>query len=324
MRFLYLALVLSSTLFGSTCQYTIYPSDVSGDGFVIDKEGTWCLADDVIYDPTNSNPAITIKASNVQLDLNEKMLTQASKAKPFVVGIAVAPNVTNITISNGEVKNFSQAGIFVNPPVSLELFTTKAADKKALQAKKGKNLLDMAANSSQVVLDWQPRDQVSDIAIFELTAENNGLPSFPFAGVNGMGGIVVFNTVEVTIYECSCLNNYFSGITGVDVEDFVLADSICEESKASLFVGGANTFALGALFASFTTGSQDIVIRNCSFSAAAESENSIGLFFNKISDNSYPVDGVEIEDIEAPIGEDDAGGMLLLNVDNVSLRNITI
>ncbi len=337
MRFLYLALAATQALFASSestsdfyfltsesekekhtlsCEYVIYPSDVAGDGFVIDKEGEWCFAYDIDYDPVNSNPAITIKVSNVTLDLNGKQLTQNSKNQPFVVGIAVASDVSNVHITNGVVSNFSQAGIFVNPPAATT--AKRMVGTKSIQAKTGKNLIDMAGEN----LSTEP---VSGVTISEITAENNGRPNLPFAGINGMGGIIIFNSSNVSIYECSCLNNYFSGITGLDVVDFFLEDSVCENSKASFLIGTNSTFALGALITSYLEGSRDIHIRNCTFAIQPEGENSIGLFINRMSDSSIPIDTVEISDIEAPTNEEaESGGILLLNVDNVSLKNISV
>ncbi len=336
MRYLYLALAVSQTLFASSestdfyymtsvseeekhtlsCRYVIYPSDVTGDGFVIDKEGEWCFAYDIEYDPANANPAITIKASNVTLDLNEKRLTQSTKNQPFVVGIVVASDVSDVHITNGVVSNFSQAGIFVNPPAVQA--AKKGVGTKSIQAKIGKNLIDMAGESLS-------SEQVYGVTISEVTAENNGRPNLPFAGINGMGGIIVFNSSNVSIYECSCINNYFSGITGLDVVEFFLEDSVCENSKGSFLVGTNSSFALGALIASYVAGSRDIHIRNCSFNVQHEGENSIGLFINRMSDSSAPIDTVEISDIEALTSQEpESGGILLLNVDNVSLKNISV
>lgn len=186
-----------------SCDYMIYASDIIPNGFVIDKEGQWCLEESVEYDPANSNPAITIAASNVTLDLNSKVLAQSASDEPFVIGIAIKEDVSNVTVVNGTVENFTQAGVFVNPPSSLPLGEYTGPSNKA----------------------------ATHIEVSYVRAMNNGMSGFERAERNGMGGIVVFNANDVTIFQCEAVDNYFCDLLITDVKECSVEESYVDSTK---------------------------------------------------------------------------------------------
>ena len=92
----------------------IYQSDIGSSGLLLNNPGDYYLAENVFFQPTVDNlQAIVIGASDVKLCLNNKTLTQTGPATG-VIGILV-DGVSNVTISGGNVVNFSQYGIAVNP-----------------------------------------------------------------------------------------------------------------------------------------------------------------------------------------------------------------
>jgi hypothetical protein len=115
-------------------QTVIYSKDVNrkGKAFVIEKPGYYKLGEDIVFKPRTSKSdskgsssrrskkiaaapntiAITIKANNVYLDLNNHTISQAG-LQPNVTGISVLGN--NIAITNGSIRNMSQFGIVLNP-----------------------------------------------------------------------------------------------------------------------------------------------------------------------------------------------------------------
>lgn len=116
-------------------QTVIYSKDVNRKGkpFVIRKPGYYKLGEDIVFkprtskssrkgsgsgrskriaaDPTNA-VAITIKANNVYLDLNDHTIIQVG-SRPNVTGVSVFGN--NVAITNGSIRNMSQFGIVFNP-----------------------------------------------------------------------------------------------------------------------------------------------------------------------------------------------------------------
>lgn len=186
-----------------SCDYIIYASDIIPNGFTIDKEGQWCLEESVEFDPANSTPAITIAASNVTLDLNSKVLSQSASDQPFVIGIAINEGLSNVTVVNGTVENFTQAGIFINPPSSLPLGEYTGPS----------NL------------------QASSIEVSYVRAMNNGMSGSDRAELNGMGGIVVFNAKDVTIFQCEAVDNYFCDLLITDVKGCSVEESYVDSTK---------------------------------------------------------------------------------------------
>lgn len=102
------------------CTYEIHASDIGTTGYTITKPGTYCLVDDVVFNPPTPAAgtvvaAITINSSNVTLILGDHYLGQAgavdpsaiptypattpSSQSPFVIGILVPdviPTNTNV------------------------------------------------------------------------------------------------------------------------------------------------------------------------------------------------------------------------------------
>lgn len=83
---------------------------------VINSPGVWPVGGSVIANPQSSNDTIvTITANNVIFDLKNYGLSQIStNTMTELIGIFVAPNLSNITIKNGTIENVSGVGIYVS------------------------------------------------------------------------------------------------------------------------------------------------------------------------------------------------------------------
>lgn len=301
-----------------SCQYVIYPSDISPNGLVIDKEGTWCLADDVVYAPRTANPAITITVSNVTLDLNGKTLSQISKNALYINGIAVQPNVSNITITNGSVSGFSEAGIYINPPLSLPI-PSRTLATPSLSTRMNTFVY---AGIAQVM---GTGGQVSKVTISNIKAVDNGLNT-PYAGVNGSGGIVILNSQDVNVYASDCLENYCSGLTAFDVIKLNIQDSHFDDTLGSYLFDNTFPFAAGAFIASMSTGSRDILVQNSTFNRTSSAGFSQGLGFSTFGGALSNISIIDVDalDTATDANHDNVIGAFAAGIAAYLVDNITI
>ncbi|MBA3751300.1 right-handed parallel beta-helix repeat-containing protein [Candidatus Dependentiae bacterium] len=92
----------------------IYKKDIGVKGFVIDKPGVYRLAEDINFAPaSDKNHAISIRASNVILDLNSKRLKQSNDKKNNI-GIMVCQAQRAVVIRNGFIEGFGALGMWVS------------------------------------------------------------------------------------------------------------------------------------------------------------------------------------------------------------------
>ena len=98
----------------SCCKkHKINPSCVEKSGYTIRKSGYYVLGGNVDFAPySDLSVAITIAASNVTLDLCQKVIRQTNTAQQCT-GIVIETGLRNIKIFNGTVTDFSQLGMCV-------------------------------------------------------------------------------------------------------------------------------------------------------------------------------------------------------------------
>jgi len=85
----------------------ITSADIGTTGFTINTSGRYFLGAEIDYAASiAANPAITISADNVTLDLCDKTLRQ-SNAQASTVGILVSGNLENVIIQNGTIREFT-------------------------------------------------------------------------------------------------------------------------------------------------------------------------------------------------------------------------
>ena len=90
----------------------ILQEDVGTTGVSL-SSGIFKLGENITFTPAPNTSAIIITDHNTLLDLNCFRLTQGNVATG-VTGIEVNPTLTTITIQNGTIQNFTNAGIKVN------------------------------------------------------------------------------------------------------------------------------------------------------------------------------------------------------------------
>jgi hypothetical protein len=170
---------------------SIYHKMVNHGGYSIVEEGYYQLMDDIIYCPRSTNPSISILESNVTLDLNGFTLRQINKNVQGVVGIFVKPGVSNIIIKNGNLLDFSLAGIVLG---------------------------NMSGDESPTIKNVELKD---------INVSNNGLPDPRYVILSPMGeGGLVMSNVENLIIEGSNFNgNVLFGAVGSGIVNLYVHNS---------------------------------------------------------------------------------------------------
>ena len=112
---------------------------------------------------------------------------------------------------------------------------------------------------------------ITGLTISCIHALNNGLPNIVFAGVNGMGGVVIGNAQDVLVENSDMQLNAFSGFLAYEVTKLTIDNCHCDDNSDSLLFGagdGAIVFAAGASIIP-NVGANDIVIRKSTFNKCA-------------------------------------------------------
>ena len=214
------------------CDFVITAKDIGCDGAVLCKSGYYCLCEDVVFNPKQcKNAAIRISASNVTLDLRGRTLSQKSKNVLPVDGIVVDPGLTNITIKNGTVRDFSDAGIRVGA----------------------------VSTTSTVPL-------VSELNISDIKAFNNGLSTTlvnpGFSTGDGIGGAVILNAQDVTISDSVFNENFLDGVWAYNMTKFTMENCHCDDNLSGTLATAPDQTAYGA---AVTGQSVDVLIKKCTF-----------------------------------------------------------
>lgn len=316
-----------------SCDYVITAKDIGRNGFTIKCPGVWCLAEDVVYNPCDGNPAIRIAASNVTLDLKERTLSQKNKNVLNIDGIDVDCGLSNITIKNGTVSDFSRAGIFVCPTTApeIDLEACKAAVQIFHFNSIGKRSLpiDTPITTPKSTLTAP----VQTIDISKIRALNNGLQNTLAAAVNGMGGIVIFSAQDILVEHCNLQQNALSGLIAYDVIKFTMDNCHCDDNISSFFYDDTTfNYSAGLTIAPRTINASDIAIRNSTFNRNVSQGISSGIFIARmfgggLSTNNVSMDTVQANDTAAvmtsPTDTQNLSiGIECINSNNVSINNV--
>ncbi len=316
-----------------SCDHVITAKDIGRNGFTIKCPGVWCLAEDVVYNPCDGNPAIRIAASNVTLDLKNRTLSQNNKNVLNIDGIDVDCGLSNIAIKNGTVRDFSRAGIFVCPTAAteLDLEASKASSKMLRFNRVGKRSLpiDTPITTAKDTLIAP----VQTIDISKIRALNNGLQNTLAAGVNGMGGVVIFSAQDILVEHCNLQQNALSGLIAYDVIKFTMDNCHCDDNISSFFFDD-NTFnySAGLTISPRNIKASDIAIRNSTFNRNVSQGIASGIFIAALFGgglviNNVSIDAVQTNDTAVVIASPTNSQNLSIGIEatqchNVSLNNV--
>ena len=283
------------------CDFVITAKDIGCEGVVLRKSGYYCLCEDVVFNPEPcKNAAIRICASDVTLDLRGRTLSQKSKCVLAVDGIVVDPGVTNITIKNGTVRDFSDVGIRVG----------------ALSA------------TSTVPL-------VAELSISDIRAFNNALsdsigdPNFIGAGI---GGVVIFNAQDVKISNCNFNENFYAGLWSSNITKLTMENCHCDDNVSANFFEPYTQIVFGGAVAGIST---DILITQCTFNRNSSSGEGFGFgldfAFGTTSTTNAVIESCQFNDTSITIsdsnvatalgGSSEVFGLFVTKAANVTVQN---
>ncbi len=298
------------------CTYEITAANIGTTGYTITSPGTYCLVNDVIFNPATPAPgqvvaAITIASSNVNLILGDHRLSQAQSGSasqsPFVIGILI-PDVipTNsdtsaiglqsiyITGDQAIIDGFSMYGVRVlghTYDIQISDLTIKNCGALASNAIRLQN---------PVLSGYVPNGNPYNV---QLSPSANALGSKPLgvaglcigeSDIFGMGPNFFTQTrnsaqnlvSSVILNNVSCLNNYFMGFciansTNVNIDNCHFDDTFCDDS--TLYVAGA-AFGPANIDAEMPS-LLNLVVKNSTFNNSSfngdyktQSSNYLGLF----------------------------------------------
>lgn len=118
------------------CIREISESDINNDAltgtplYKISSPGMYILTDNIVANPTNDNTAIiSIESDNVILDLGFYTIQQSLSNVRTITGIKVAPDVSDVAITNGVVRTINGTGILIDEGVeNLHIKNIKVCD----------------------------------------------------------------------------------------------------------------------------------------------------------------------------------------------------
>jgi hypothetical protein len=178
-------------------------------GYAITTPGRYCLQSTQSWTPNANNiGAITITASDVDLNLNNYSITQANTTSSGNFGIIVTGGAKKVRIHDGTLENFSGGGIlltnpvgtvscggFINGPtvekVTIERIQVAFSGYNGPFTLAGTN----GAWAGGVLISGQPGNEIEDILVKDVVIRDNGLigniPQYAVGSITG-------NTLSVT------------------------------------------------------------------------------------------------------------------------------
>lgn len=312
----------------STCdKFLITKEDVGHYGFEIKYPGDWVLAEDICYEPGTGAPAITICTSNVTLDLNDKTLSLNCNCADNVVGVFVKENTGNITIKNGTIRNFSRAGIFKGSTIAQTVHVQKS-DKIRKQIKKNaaNHIKRFGKNYTKNLSLQQCNCPTTSLRILNIQALCNGTRNVVNAGVDGMGGAVIFNTQDVLIENSSFLENAFSGLSVFNSTKVSIDNSHFDDNVSSYLLDQFTPYTAGAYFDK----TNDLVIKNSTFNKNTAEDEAHGI---RVNGNNIVIQDVQANDTSVSITDPKfatianggyVSGIFVLDSSNISVKNAQI
>jgi len=240
-----------------------YNPAVGNAAYTINQPGIYYLEDYVNAAPEIDNLSlIYINSSNVKLNLNSLVITQASNqhAKNLNI-IEIAPNVDNVNITNGVLQNINGTGLKSNLNVSNLYISNLVIDKLT-------NLGIYLNNSRNVVL--------SQLSITNCDGSN---PNSSDGAVSGKLQNCSNVRISNSYFNSNIAHDLNTGATGLLVDN---CNSLKIENCSSIQNQGK--YAYGFVF---RNNSNACTINNCSVSGCQSNNGrAVGFLFDNSSSSS--------------------------------------
>ena len=279
----------------SCCATVIMASDIGTTGYQITAPGQYCLGEDVVYNPSGTNPAIRINIAavgNVTLDLNCKTLSQASKNVLNIAGVVIDPGLTNIVIKNGTIRDFSDSGIRAGVISATETIPT-----------------------------------ITNLNITGIKAYNNGLITTigdPLFIGDGFGGAVILNAQDITVTDSNFNENFRSGLWATNVVKYTVKNCHCDDTIGAGYLTPGNPTGTGIEVLGL---SSDIAILNSTANRTFSTNSAYGLNMGDAAGNTtltnILVDSCQFNDT-AVILSDPAVALVASETGGISVLGIAL
>jgi hypothetical protein len=241
--------------------------------------GAYTFETNINFSPSISDSAIIINASNVLLDLSGRALVQGNLIAG-VNGIIVNPNLSNVTIKNGSIQNFTGKGISIGQGCSqiiIDSILTFSCDTRAIEfigTSTSNQIVDSQIKNCQLISCLQGStgdfvltlSQCARVKVLDSSINNNGTKNFSISAVHmESSNNCIFENVSV-------FGNSGSTIKGFEL----IAPTQCAFNKC--FVRNNSATGTNQNFSAFDlSGSSNTfnIFTNC----IAEQNTSLGVDF---------------------------------------------
>lgn len=259
-------------------RFYITKKDIGSSGFSITHPGEWVLAEDIAISSYSQTPAISICSSNVILNLDNKTLSSKVTQGNNGIGVFIKAGLGNITIENGTIKNFTRAGIY----------------KEAGQAQPCSQMSKKTVRSAQSLPACSCPS--AGLKIVNIQALCNGTQNVVDAGIDGMGGLVIFDGQDVQIIDSSFLENALTGAFVIDSTKITVVNSHFDDNISSYLLDEYTPYTSGALF----YGIKNLHIQESTFNKNHSEHEAHGL---RVQGENITIDSVQAHDTSASIDD---------------------
>ena len=241
----------TTLLYVNACSpIVIPPSAVTVTTYTIAQPGRYILGGPIVFSPATAQPAFLITTSNVTLDLLCDTVSQGN-ATAGVNAVQTAPNLNNVTITNGTIQNFTNAGISISSGCSratIENLTVFSCGARAIQLL-GTTGAGNQITESQILncnltscCQGATGDVVLTVSFCNDVTINGCLLDSNGNSANTLQGIRLNNCLKCTILNTQAKDN----IAGTDLRDFALNNATlcqlknCISNNSAAIAAGSN------------------------------------------------------------------------------------
>jgi hypothetical protein len=205
--------------------------------------GSYFFIEDLMYNPDDGTPALTIVSSEVNIDFNNLSLNHINTV-PGVSGVSIQPGVFGCNLSNGAIRNFSQSAITTDSNTAAVVLTNLVVSGCAKRAIEFNGTVDNPINLVQMVACSIVQSCTSDGVDNVLTFSNCANGEIQNCILSGNGSSAITNQLAlVNFTNCSqfeFVNNVInSSIGNTEVNGLYLNNcitSLFRDNKISTLI----------------------------------------------------------------------------------------
>lgn len=252
---LFLLCILLGTSQANANQGVIKIEHIGRNGILIDQPGVYRFENNIAVNLCEGKAAITVKANNVNLDLNQFTLKQKGRSRNNI-GILIKKGRRSVTVQNGMIQKIHGFGIQVehdNNMIKLENLTIKSNGRTG-----GVLLPDNIKHTGGILFLGKQASPITEIYLNNVRALNNTTSNHKIA----VNGLLMSDANNISIQNCQFNENFGTSESSVaGAEFFRIKNCVIQNSQADSNSNkpsnGANAGCFGFHFNQTATGPDD-------------------------------------------------------------------